>query len=422
VGRNAALRLAPVLAPQASDVGTAYAATPLAFAGTVRGISAQPDKRARLALGDVTERLSVQIQGNLYAGSGGLEGGPEMEGRPKPLLFGRCYNFAPVALGNVDLGLGSLPTYQFHYRAATLVEAVRVRGVAQASTGGTPGVGQYRAFLSQGLVQLGSSPDGDVTVDAQGDAFGGYVNTTGTILRRLLQDFGPQYPDSVFDGAAWALAEFDLPGEVGIWIADPETAAQAAETLLQGCGGVLAGGRAGTLRLFDPIATDAPQFTLGVETLLDCVAVPMPAALRPLPAAIRVDWARNWSPVPAPAGSVAAADRERLSATDPSYATAQCGDTQRRVAQQRPIRLPGLYYAQSDALARATKMAAWVDTGPVAVTVTTDRYLGQVDLGCIGRVVYPAHGLDGGMTGCVVGWREVLAGRRLEITIVGAPS
>jgi hypothetical protein len=135
-----------------------------------------------------------------------------------------------------------------------------------------------------------------------------------------------------------------------------------------------------------------------------------------------VDWRPTWSPVATPAASVPEADRIRLAATDPSYAEAQCVATQARVAQQRPLRLPGLYWSQADALARATRLAAWVDSAPVAVTVTTDRYLGQIDLGAIGRVVYPAYGLENGLTGCVVGWREALGGGRLEITLVGALS
>jgi hypothetical protein len=52
--------------------------------------------------------------------------------------------------------------------------------------------------------------------------------------------------------------------------------------------------------------------------------------------------------------------------------------------------------------------------------VVTDRYLGQIEIGQIGRVTYPGFGFDEGFVGVVVGWRERLAARRVEITAWGA--
>jgi hypothetical protein len=40
----------------------------------------------------------------------------------------------------------------------------------------------------------------------------------------------------------------------------------------------------------------------------------------------------------------------------------------------------------------------------------------------LGRVTYPAYGLDAGLFGVVVAYRERIAARRLEITLVGVPS
>lgn len=52
--------------------------------------------------------------------------------------------------------------------------------------------------------------------------------------------------------------------------------------------------------------------------------------------------------------------------------------------------------------------------------VVTDRYLGQIEIGQIGRVTYPAFGFQNGFVGVVVGWRERLSARRVEITLWGA--
>ena len=54
---------------------------------------------------------------------------------------------------------------------------------------------------------------------------------------------------SEFDADAWTLA--DLPGAIGLCqAATPTTALAAAETVLAGCGAILAGDRTGRQRLF----------------------------------------------------------------------------------------------------------------------------------------------------------------------------
>ena len=53
------------------------------------------------------------------------------------------------------------------------------------------------------------------------------------------------------------------------------------------------------------------------------------------------------------------------------------------------------------------------------ITVTTDRYLGQVELGMTAQVTYPYYGLAGGWSGIVVAWREKIGARRLELTLIG---
>jgi len=419
-GRAARLRSVPVLDPQASDLGTALADAPLVFAGSVRSVERAAGMRARLALGDIADRLDAPLQPHVYAGTGGLEGGEDLTGKPRPVAMGSLFNVQPVFLGNVDLGAGTLPTYQTHWRAIVAHDAVRIRGVAQTAVPGTPGVGQYRDWPALGMFQLGSSPDGEVTADLRGDAVGGYVNTTATILRRLLRVLGPQIADAEIDASAWALADYDLPGEIG-WYrgAEPITAVAAVEEILAGCGAVLAGGRAGKIRLFDPLAVDAPQFELGHEWIIDCEPVALPATLRPTPREVQVEWGRNWRPLSSVAGAVPADERRRLEAQEAPVAIAASTAITSRVAQQRVLRLRGLYADATAAQARADKMRDWLAAGPRAVTVTTDRYLGQVELGHIGRVTYPAYGLEGGLTGTVMAWRESLGGRRLEITLVG---
>ena len=420
IGRSATVRLVTATAPQATDLGTHWLDAPTGFSGVVRSIRRAPGQVARIALSDLTERLNTPLQPTLYSGAGGTEGGAELAGRPKPVCLGQCWNVPAVFLGNVDLGVGSLPTYQVHWRGVEAIDTVSIRGVAQSLVGGTPITGEARVFNAQGLFQLGASPDGEVRADVRGDNTGTFASTTAAVLDRLLQSLGANFTAEELDSVAWAQAETDLPGTVGFFQgAEPTAASLAVQQICAGSGCVVAGGRAGQIRIFDPITAGTSQFTIPAEWVIEAAPVDLPAALRPLPIAVRIAWQRNWGPFTGAAGSVAAADRQRLESGEPSLARAAASQTQGRVALQRTMDLPGLYYTQEGALARATRWASWVDAGPRAVRIITDRYLGQIELGHVGTVSYSAYGLDAGFTGTVMAWRESFGARRIEITLVG---
>lgn len=144
----------------------------------------------------------------------------------------------------------------------------------------------------------------------------------------------------------------------------------------------------------------------------------LPATLRPLPRAVAVQWAKNYAPLSNVAGSVPATDRQRLQSSG-STARAESALVTSRVAQQREFALPGLYADEVSALVRAQAWRDFIEAGPRMVRFTTDRYLGQIEVGHIGSVIYPAYGCNEGFAGVVVGWREELLGRRIEITMLG---
>ncbi|MCA3380207.1 MAG: hypothetical protein ING08_08180 [Roseomonas sp.] len=418
-GRAARVLSVPVTDAMASTRDLASAAVP--FVGIIRQVDRTGEFSSRLALNDITERLATPLQPTLYQGTGGTEGGTDLKGKPKPVTLGQVFNIAPVFLGNVDLGAGSLPTYQSHWRGIEGHDAIRIRGVSQAIiTAGTPTVGQARDFPALGIFQLGGAPDGDVTADLRGDNAPIYVNSTGTILRRALESLGGAFGLTEFNEISWGFSEIDLPGIVGFYQgAAAVSALNAIEDMLAGSGAILAGGRAGRLILADPLATDTAQFDLPASCILTCEPMALPANLRPLPRAIAVRWQRNYAPLSNIAGAVSAADRQRLS-QEGSFARAESTIITSRVAQQRDLSFPASYALEADALARAAKWRALLEAGPRMVRITTDRLLGQVEIGQIGRITYPAFGFENGFQGVVVGWRESLTARRLEITLWGA--
>ena len=243
--------------------------------------------------------------------------------------------------------------------------------------------------------------------------FGGHRSSSaGSVFSR-----GPS--DSIPEPSATSSVKAAVPTAAHQGTATATTTLAAAEEILAGSGAMLAAGRGGKLRLADPLATDTPQFDLPSACVLACEPLPLPASLRPLPRAIAVRWGRNHAPLSNMAGSVAAVDRQRLS-QEGSFARAESSLITSRVAQQREMTFPATYWTEAEALVRAEKWRAVLEAGPRMLRVLTDRYLGQVEIGQIGRVTYPAFGFQNGFIGVVVGWRERLSARRVEITLWGA--
>jgi hypothetical protein len=421
-GRRVTIRVAPTSQPRDSDVGSPLASLPAAWRGVVAGVDGADPLRARLTVADTSQLLATPLQLSRYIGTSGLEGPTTLAGAPRPVCLGHVYNVSPVALGAVDLGDGALLTYQTNWRSVAGHDAVRIRGVEQALVTTPPVVGEYRDWPALGLFQLGSSPDGVVTCDVRGDNAGGYASTLSAVLRRLVQTLGPGYADADIDDDTFTWAAADLPGDIG-WYqgASQTTAAAAVDALIAGPGAVLAGGRGGTLRLFDPLATGDTQFELLAPHIIDLAPAPLPAGLRPLPRSVAVAWRRNWTPLSDIAGVVGDADRAQLQAAASGPARAVSTIITSHVAQQREMGFAGLYWAEADAAARAGKWRDWLQAGPRIYAVTTDRYLGQIDCGDIGSVAYPAYGLDAGVRCTVLGWSEQLGGRRLTLTVATLP-
>ena len=149
--------------------------------------------------------------------------------------------------------------------------------------------------------------------------------------------------------------------------------------------------------------------------------IPMPAALRPLPWVVAADWQPNGTQMTDFAGTVSDADRARFAAAARGPVRSESTYIATHVAQRREMRLPSLYAAEADALVRAAQWRAFFESGPRMFRVTTDRYLGQVEVGDLGALAYPQYDLDRGVGVVVLGYQEALAGRRLTLTVVTVP-
>lgn len=189
-----------------------------------------------------------------YGGVGGVDGGTDLAGRPKPLAFGRCRQVAPV---NVDWGT---QLWQVHDGAAGAIDAVRDRGVALAAGGdyadaaallaAAVPAGHYATCLAAGLFRLGSTPAGPVTADVVGDPAVGA--RAPDILRHLVQArLGPglDLADDDLDLGALARVDAARPWTVGLWVPDEATAGDLCTRLARSIGGWVGVTRAGRLTM-----------------------------------------------------------------------------------------------------------------------------------------------------------------------------
>ncbi len=157
------------------------------FDGLAQSVEGDEDEII-INLSDKQSILESNFEQNLYEGSGGLDGGEELAGKPKPLVYGACKNVPLTLVDSANL------IYQVHDGSIEAVTKVFDRGVELTNegdvadiTGESVSASSFKTQLSGGYIKLGSNPDGRITANVQGDNTGGYVDEIGSITSRLLK-------------------------------------------------------------------------------------------------------------------------------------------------------------------------------------------------------------------------------------------
>lgn len=295
------------------------------FARVFSGSCAKMDRRERsllFSIRDNTHRLDIPIQTTLYAGTGGLEGSAEISGRPKPLIYGQVRQFEPVLIDASGL------LYQFHDGSAQAVDAVRDKGaalsfVANFATSAlliasSPGSGNYSTCLAEGMLKLGASPAGTVTIDARGDNGGtlGYVSTVAGIVEKVVRDHGG-FADEDLEIGSFADLNTANSSVVGFATRTEEVKiVEVVGALVASIGGYATFDRVGRLlvgRASEP-AGQTPKVTLTTNDLLpevDGGAFAQTDTEVNVRHQVRVGYKRYWRTLTASdvAGSVSEANR-----------------------------------------------------------------------------------------------------------------
>lgn len=102
----------------------------------------------------------------------------------------------------------------------------------------TPGAGTYHRFKASGMFKLASTPTLPLTVSGEGSTDGGYANTAGALVRRLVTLRGPRIADpSGLDTASFTAFEAAATQPVGLYYADAVPLRQALDELMASVGG-----------------------------------------------------------------------------------------------------------------------------------------------------------------------------------------
>ena len=376
---------------------------------------------------DESYRLNVTLQQGFYDGTGGIGGTTELSGKPRPLTFGICRNVSPVLIDPTNL------IYQFHARTASDVDAVYDRRAAliddgdvanyAALTAAVISTGHFKTCLALGLFRLGSTPSGVVTADVKGDAEGGYINTTGAIIARLIDGFVGLGP-SEYDGAAFAALDVATPGFVG-WYQSAEivSAADVVSQLAHGIGAWWGGTTSGVITAGRLEPPDGSNIAIYLESWdIDGVAlVDAPPGTSPPRFRQRVAYARNWTVQRGEdlAGTVSAADRQLVAEPYSIAGTVSAAAQADFLLAQDPPVLESFFDSEADAQAEADRLIDLLAQQRMTVRVMIGYRGHLTQIGAMASIQHPRINGGARWSGRVIQQTPDADRRRATFTLWG---
>ncbi|MFT4117457.1 hypothetical protein [Bradyrhizobium sp.] len=365
-------------------------------------------------LEDYSYKLEVPIQPNTYGGTGDADGGSDLAGKRKPLVFGNALNVSPVLL------VPNLLIYQVHDGSLQAVDAVYDRGVPlvadadyvtyAALVAASVVSGRYATCRARGLFKLGSSASGTVTADVRGDNSDGYISTTADIVRWALRNRTVLSDPSDLDTGSFSAVNAAQPAPVAYFIApdDNLTVAAFVQTLMSGIGGWGGHRLDGTfeVRIFSaPAGAPVASFSRADMGGGDIKREPLPDAYRPPRWRWRVPYARCWTTQTDLAGSVTAARKafvaEPYRLAEASSSTIQLDHP---FAQDRdPVQ--SYFVNETDAAAEAARLIDLFKTTRAIYRMALPRRALRRDMGDVIQVTHDRFDLRFGRLMTVVEWK-----------------
>lgn len=400
--------------------GDALADAELVFSGMAVGAFHNQGSVVEIGVADSSIVLDKPMQGTLFAGTGGVEGGDDAKAKPKPIAMGYIRNINPP--------LTSYPDQLFMFGDAEIRDVLEVRdnGVPLTSAGAvadvltwTPVAGHYVYSRSQAAIRLGSTAFGQITADVEGDRDGGlYLDSPALLALRILRDRAG-IADADIDIDAFVELHNSRPWRAGLWTGlNIFSFAAAIDALMRSLNAWWGPGVDG--RITTGLAT-APEGTVGgtldASILLGLAQISLPDDVLPAVSRFRAAWDPNYTVQLSGTDGAEAELKAYIekphriavapeAAADPDIAAAF-------LLAREPDPVETLLRAAPDAEAL---VAEWFDLFGGAGRMFTgeisdDRV--RIGLGDQVRLVFPRFGLDYGRKARVLGHRLDAAARRV---------
>ena len=369
------------------------------------------DETVSVTLRDQSYSLDKPLQTTLYGGTGGADGTAEIEGKPKPLTYGKVRNITPVLIDPSNL------IWQVHDGTIGAVLDVYDQGAALTDSltdvsgytnlvSESVSAGEFATALDVGMFKAGSSPSGLVTCDIEGDADPTYENTLDQIALRVLKNRA---------GLSLALIREDtfagagaIAGEMGFYLSvnDTPSTGQVMDAILASIGGWWGAARDGRIRagrLSDPAARSVNLY-LDQYTVLK---LEQETGITPT-WRFRVGYQRNWTIQRGEDLAAAVSDARRQFLIEPFQVVSSSDGTVKtrhlEALDQGPI--PTLYDNAADAQTLADHFKGLHSLDRRIFRATVKRLAYRVDLQSVVRLIWPRFGLNGGQNFTVIGIRE----------------
>lgn len=364
--------------------------------GRVKGVEVGSDAVLSLIIKDEAQELNEPIQGDLVSAG-------EQTDQPIPLTFGEVYNIRPI-----KVPLGTSPeTYKYQIHDGPVKDVCM-----QLYVNGEPSAISVTKDNANGTFTLASDPQGDVTVDARGNADGSspsvWDQTPGEIFSSMAARAG-----KTANTSSMAALDSAAPYLLGVYLPNRINAVEAIDELLP-AGWWWDTNRAGELvaELLQEPATSVLTID-EVETHGD-----IGIEVQELPVwRARVGYKKNHNVQQDPQGTVTDDRREFLKV---EYRTAKAEDSSvltKHLDARDPDQYESHIIESSDAVTEASRLLEIMKVQRFIYTV--ECFVGpyQLNIGDTVTLKDRRFGLDAGVDCVVIGFAEYLLENRVELKL-----
>lgn len=245
------------------EAGQAFDAFDLLFTGFVTSYDLEGEAELRITARVDSAPFERNMLEAVYAGTGDAEGGADLKDKSKPAVFGNAMNVEPVTINEVDNvfqvhGYGAIEGIAAVYeRAASFGASLGDHEDYEALVAADIPEGAWATCLAEGMFRLGAPPAGVVTADVQGDAVGGFHQSTAEVIARLCEIC--DVDGGRIDSASLAALDTAVPAPINLYLTSPEKLIDLIQRLAQPCNAQAALSWTGQLQItrFGGIGTPA---------------------------------------------------------------------------------------------------------------------------------------------------------------------